>query len=338
MSGLMGKAIVIGEVGLAHEGSMGIALSYVDALASAGADFVKFQIHFPEVESSFAEKFRVRGTSQDKTRYDYWARTSFTSKQWHEIKEHCDAVGIKFLATPFSVKAFELLQDLGCDSVKIGSGDFTNPELLERAASLEGSVFASCGMATSTEIRDVVNQMKQGSAEFVLMQCTSMYPTPPNRVNARQINSLRSDFGVAVGFSDHTGTVNAGLHALSMGAAALEVHACFDKSMYGIDASASLVMKDIELLVRHAKLIEEFNTWTEKDQIALELADYREMFGRSLGLIRDFDEGDKPELRDFVLRKPGGGLEWSDRLSLIGKPLKRKVGHLDLLSREDFSL
>lgn len=331
-----GKTLVIGEVGLAHEGSLGMALSYVDSLAKAGVDYAKFQIHFADQESSFRENFRVKTTSQDSSRFDYWLRTSFSDVHWAQVKEHCEEVGVEFLATPFSSRAFDLIENLGCKSVKVGSGDFSNPELMERVASFEGTVFASCGMATMAEIESNVRAFRDSPASLILMQCTSMYPTPASRANILQIPALRAEFGIPVGYSDHSGSIHAGLHAISLGAHALEVHACFDKAAFGIDAPASLLMDEIAILSRHAEIMKSFEIVTSKDEVALELSQYRELFGRSLGLIRDFKAGQQPTQEDFILRKPGGGLSWESRKLLEGKVLARDVDHLELVSEKDF--
>jgi N,N'-diacetyllegionaminate synthase len=104
---------IIAEISQAHEGSLGIAHSYIDALATAGVDAVKFQTHIAEAESSASEQFRVKFSYEDATRFDYWKRMEFTAEQWAGLKAHCDEKGVEFISSPFSVAAVELLENIG---------------------------------------------------------------------------------------------------------------------------------------------------------------------------------------------------------------------------------
>ena len=98
------KTFLIAEIGQAHDGSLGLAHSYIDALKNTGVDAVKFQVHYADAESSKYEKFRIKFSYQDKTRYDYWKRMEFSQQQWAEIKKHCEKANLKFIASPFSIK------------------------------------------------------------------------------------------------------------------------------------------------------------------------------------------------------------------------------------------
>ena len=106
------KTFIIAEVGQAHDGSLGILHSYIDALSKAGVDAVKFQMHIAEAESSEYEPFRVKFSYEDNSRYDYWKRMEFSLEQWHEIKKHCDDVGVEFVCSPFSNMSVDWLIDL----------------------------------------------------------------------------------------------------------------------------------------------------------------------------------------------------------------------------------
>ena len=125
---------LIGEIGQAHEGSLGMALSYIDALADAGVDAVKFQVHNAEAESSKFEPFRINFSKQDNTRFDYWKRMEFSPEQWKILKERCDEREVEFLASPFSNAAVDLLEELDVRRYKIGSGEVSNFLLLEKIA------------------------------------------------------------------------------------------------------------------------------------------------------------------------------------------------------------
>ena len=121
----------IAEIGLAHEGSLGIAHSYIDALAKTGVNAVKFQMHLADYESSSYEKFRVNFSFEDSTRFDYWKRTSFTIDQWIGLKEHCERLDMDFLLSPFSIEACKRMKAMGLNTFKIGSGELSNFLMLD---------------------------------------------------------------------------------------------------------------------------------------------------------------------------------------------------------------
>ena len=114
------------EIGQAHEGSLGILHSYIDALSDTGIDAIKFQTHIAEAESSEYEPFRVEFSYEDKTRFDYWKRMEFSLSQWTGIREHCDEVGLEFISSPFSNMAVDWLEEIGVQEYKIGSGEVSN--------------------------------------------------------------------------------------------------------------------------------------------------------------------------------------------------------------------
>ena len=125
---------IIAEIGQAHEGSLGIAHSYIDALFDAGVTAIKWQIHIAEAESSIHEPFRVKFSYEDKTRFDYWKRMEFTPEQWNGLKKHCETKGLEFISSPFSNAAVELVEKIGVKRYKVGSGEVSNFLMLEQIA------------------------------------------------------------------------------------------------------------------------------------------------------------------------------------------------------------
>ncbi|RZL16570.1 MAG: N-acetylneuraminate synthase, partial [Pedobacter sp.] len=143
---------IIAEIAQAHDGSLGIAHSYIDALADAGVDAVKFQTHIAEAESSIFEPFRVKFSYEDDTRFDYWKRMEFTEQQWAGLKEHCEARGVEFMSSPFSGAAVELLNRLGVKRFKVGSGEVNNLLLLHQIAQTGKEIILSSGMSNFSEL------------------------------------------------------------------------------------------------------------------------------------------------------------------------------------------
>ena len=171
------RVYVIGEVGQAHDGSLGIAHSYIDALADAGVSAVKFQMHIADAESSSFEMFRVPFSYEDKTRYDYWKRMEFTAEQWTGLKEHCDKRNVDFLVSPFSVRAFEVLESLNVTQYKIASGEVANYLLLDKIIATRKPLFLSSGLSDLSEIKTAIDRITEVHNSLVLFQCMTQYPT-----------------------------------------------------------------------------------------------------------------------------------------------------------------
>ena len=181
------RPLVIAEIALSHDGSLGMAHAFLDAAAEAGADAVKFQTHIATAESTFDEPFRIAFSRQDSKRYDYWRRTAFTAEQWQELASHAKARAVTFLSSPFSVEAVHLLAALGVTLWKVPSGELRSRDLLEAILATKGHILVSSGMSSWQEIDDTVALLRSHGADFTLMQCTSRYPTPLNEVGLNVI-------------------------------------------------------------------------------------------------------------------------------------------------------
>ena len=152
--------LIIGEVAQAHDGSLGLAHAFIDAIANAGADAVKFQTHIANAESSTREPFRVKFSQQDATRYDYWKRMEFTEEQWRGLADHAHQRGLLFLSSPFSEEAVEMLNQIGMPAWKIASGEVKNPILMERILQTGKPLLLSTGMSSLSEV-DACGQPRQ---------------------------------------------------------------------------------------------------------------------------------------------------------------------------------
>ena len=151
---------LIAEIGQAHDGSLGMLHSYIDALGDTGVNAIKFQTHIAEAESSEYEPFRVKFSYQDKTRYDYWKRMEFTLDQWKEIKKHCDDLNLEFISSPFSNLAVDWLEEIGVQKYKIASGEINNHLMLEKIAKTGKDIILSSGLSNFTELDETINFLK----------------------------------------------------------------------------------------------------------------------------------------------------------------------------------
>lgn len=328
--------LIIAEIGQAHEGSLGILHSYIDALADTGVDAIKFQMHIAEAESSIYEPFRVKFSFEDETRYDYWKRMEFTPEQWKGIKEHCDEVGLEFMCSPFSIAAVNLLEEIGVKRYKIGSGEVSNLLLLEKLRQIQKPVILSSGMSAYEEIDKSVEFLKEQNIDVSILQCTTSYPTQPHQIGLNVIEELKNRYELPVGLSDHSGEIYAMLAAVAIGAKLLEFHVVFDKRMFGPDAKASLTIEQTKQLVVGVRNIEEMlNNPIDKNNIS-QFSELKVMFEKSLAINKDLKVGDKISLDDLEAKKPKGkGINAGEFQSVIGKTLKNDQSKYEFLNWDD---
>jgi N-acetylneuraminate synthase len=327
---------LIGEVAQAHDGSLGAAHAFIDAIANAGAAAVKFQTHIAAAESTTAEPWRVKFSVQDASRYDYWKRMEFTEDQWHGLKRHADERGLMFLSSPFSLEAVDLLTRVGVAAWKIASGEVNNKPLFERIQATGLPVLVSSGMSPWHELDAAVGRVKTAGLDLTVLQCSSIYPTPPEKLGLNLIPQMRVRYGCKVGLSDHSGTICAGLAAVALGIDVLEVHVTLSREAFGPDVSASLTTAELRQLVYGVRFIERALTNpVDKDEMAKVLAPVRELFTKSLVARTCLSAGSRLEEVDVCLKKPGTGIPASRLHEVVGRRLKRAVAAGNVIVEED---
>lgn len=328
--------LIVGEVAQAHDGSLGMAHAFIDAIANAGAHAVKFQTHLAAAESTPAEPWRVKFSRQDDTRYEYWQRMEFTEPQWAGLKAHAEDRGLLFLSSPFSLAAVALLERIGVRAWKVASGELSNEPMLERILASALPVILSSGMCPWSELDGAVRRVRQAGVDLTVLQCSSIYPTPPEKLGLNLLAELRGRYGCKVGLSDHSGTVAAGLAAAALGADMIEVHVTFSREAFGPDVPASLTTTELRQLVEGTRYIRAaLDHPVDKDHMAAELAPMRALFTKSLVAQRDLAVGTILTETDLALKKPGTGLPATRLADLVGRRLRRAVPLDTLLTEED---
>jgi N,N'-diacetyllegionaminate synthase len=331
------SVFVVGEVAQAHDGSLGTAHAFVDAVADAGADAVKFQTHIAEAESTHEEKFRVTFSRQDASRFDYWRRTGFTEEQWRGLAEHASERGLLFLSSPFSPEAVALLERVGVPAWKVGSGEVSNSPLLDRLAATGLPVLLSSGLSSLAELDSAVARL-QGRVPFAIFQCTSAYPSPPEQIGLNLLSELAGRYSCPVGLSDHSGTTYAALAAVTLGADLLELHVTLSRRMFGPDVPASVTPDELKRVVEGAAFIRTALAHpVDKDALAADLEPVRELFTKSVVPRRDLPAGTRLAESDLALKKPGTGIPAARLSELVGRTLRRDVAADELLRPEDIT-
>ena len=327
---------IIAEIGQAHEGSLGILYSYIDAIAQTGVDAVKFQMHIAEAESSEHEPFRVKFSLEDKTRFDYWKRMGFSLDQWKGIKQHCESVGLDFICSPFSNLAVDWLEEIGVEQYKIGSGEVNNFLILEKIAQTGKPIIISSGMSSYEELDQTVAFLKQRNVTFSILQCTTAYPTQPEQYGLNVIQELQKRYNVPIGFSDHSARIETCIAATVLGASILEFHVVFDRQIFGPDAKSSLTIaetKELVVAVRNIKTALE-NPIDKKSNENFK--DLKQIFEKSLAINKDLPKNHILTFNDLEAKKPKGfGIDASEFGAIIGKKLTFDKRQWDFLKEED---
>lgn len=329
--------MIIAEIAQAHDGSVGILHSYIDALAATGVDAVKFQTHIAEAESSEFEQFRIPFSYVDKTRFDYWKRMELSTEQWIAIREHCHRVGLKFISSPFSCRAVDVLETAGVDCYKIGSGEVNNLLLLHKVLLTGKPVILSSGMSNMADLDKAVNLFREQNIDVSVLQCTTAYPTQPEQWGLHILKQIRERYNIATGLSDHSGDIVSCLAATALGAEVLEFHVVFDKRMFGPDAKASIEMDEVVRLVAGVKEIKRsLAVSVSKEEQAKQVSELKQMFGKSLCVNKDLPAGHVVTFSDLEAKKPAGyGIAPSEYKHIIGKKLIRPMHQWEFLNNPD---
>ncbi len=330
---------IIAEVGQAHDGSLGILHSYIDAVAKTGVDAIKFQTHIAEAESSEYEPFRVNFSYVDKTRYDYWKRMSFSYSQWVDIKAHCEDVGLEFISSPFSIEAVELLEKLGVNKYKFGSGEITNALMLDVVAQTGKEIILSSGMSSYKELDMAVNTILRHGNELSVLQCTTKYPTQFEDVGLNVLNEMKSRYnGVSIGLSDHSGSIFPSIAAASLGAKLIEAHVTFDRDIFGPDSTSSLTLGEFSQMVEGVRAVSKMLNNPIDKSISNGSSNLKTVFGKTLAIRGDLSAGHVICVGDLETKKPAGyGIAAAEYAQVIGRKTLKSMTKNDFLKAEDLS-
>ena len=327
------RCFVIGEIAQAHDGSLGMAHAYIDAIARAGADAVKFQTHIAAAESSPQEPWRVKFSRQDASRFDYWKRMEFTEAQWVGLKEHAEECGLVFLSSPFSVESVALLERLDMAAWKVASGEINNPILMEQILGAGKPVLLSTGLTTYAEMDEVIEDIRGAGRDFAVMQCTTKYPTPPEELGLNLLSEFRERYQCPVGLSDHSANLFTGVAAASLGADLLETHVALSREMFGPDTVASLTTSELKTMIDGIRFVETaMANPMDKAILSEEQQELRTVFNKSLFVKMDLPAGTRLEPEHLIGKKPGTGIPVKQVKEVIGQRLALPVSNGEMLT------
>jgi N,N'-diacetyllegionaminate synthase len=330
--------LIIAEVAQAHNGSFEKALQYIDAVATTGVQVIKFQTHIAEAESSIHEPFRIKMLTNDKTRFDYWKRMEFSLQQWKELKSYSEQKGLEFMSSPFSNAAVDLLEALGVNNYKVGSGEVNNYLLLQKIARTRKPIILSTGMSSYEELDKSVGFLRAHNVDFSLLQCTTSYPTTAENYGLNIILDLKERYKVRVGYSDHSAKIETSLAAFMLGAEILEFHIKLDENETGPDASSSLTISEAKTLVDSIKNIATAMLNPVNKNVNSEYGELKKIFEKSLALNKPMKAGQIITFDDLEAKKPKGfGIDALQFQEVLGKPLNKDKNQWDFLTLDDLT-
>lgn len=311
---------VIAEAGSNHNRNLTKARKLVEIAAQAGTDAVKFQ-------TFTAEKLVARSESlPDGTNLCELFSRYELPHEWHrELRDLACSVGIEFLSSPFDFEAVDLLDSLGVAAFKVASGDLDNLPLLAHIASKRRPIVLSTGMGTLSEVGRALETIAgKGCDEVVLMHCVSRYPSPPDAMNLRAIDTLRQAFRIPVGLSDHTLGSQIPVAATALGIDILEKHFTDDRQQSGLDHSYSLEPDELTEMVHAVRTVEKALGTGEKVCQAVE-SETRYYARRSLFATRKIPKGKKIERSDIIIIRPQRGIQPAYLDFVLGRPAQRTI-------------
>lgn len=327
--------LVIAEIGINHGGSLDVAKAMVSAAHRAGCEMVKHQTHFVEDEMTDEAK-GIFPPNADVSIWEVMARCALSKDDEIALKKHAEDLGLIYISTPFSRAAADFLNDIGVPGFKIGSGEANHVPLIRHIASFGKPVILSTGMQTIDSLRPSVQALDDAGIEYALLECTNLYPSPPEIVSLQGITELRNAFPRAViGFSDHSIGPEMALSAVALGACILERHFTDTRYRKGPDIPCSMDPAELRFLIDRSREIQ-IALNNPKVRTAPEEDVYRFARG-SVVADKDLPAGHVVAASDIWARRPGSGeisVQHFDRL--IGARLTRAVKRNQQLLWSDF--
>ncbi len=331
----MPHVFIIAEAGVNHNGSLDLALRLVDAAKASGADAVKFQTFQADklaTRSAHKAPYQERTTSTAESQFEMLQRLELDAAAHQSLIDHCHQIGIQFLSSPFDKQSADLLATMEVPMYKVPSGELTNLPFLQHLARKGRPLIVSTGMSTLGEVEEAVQVLQAaGGSHLTLLHCVTEYPAPYAEVNLRAMQTLKSAFGLPVGYSDHTTGIEIAIAAVALGAEVIEKHFTLDRSLPGPDHAASLEPIELQRMVTAIRHVEAALGNGIKAPAQCELPNIS-VARKSVVAAGSFPAGHQLEAGDLDIKRPGNGLAPKVLPTLIGRTLRVAVANDELIS------
>jgi len=334
--------IIIAEAGVNHNGDMASAKKLIDIAVEAGVDYVKFQSFIADkLVSKVAKKASYQNINindGDDSQYNMLKKLELSHEDHLELMAYCIQKNIKFFSTAFDIDGVTYLKELGLELFKIPSGEITNFPYLRAIALCGKPVIMSTGMSTEDEIKqavDVLIQFGISKSTISILHCNTEYPTPMKDVNLKAMLSIKDNFGVEVGYSDHTLGIEVPIAAVALGAKIIEKHFTLDRTLPGPDHAASLEPNELIAMVKAIRNIELAMSGDGVKMPSQSEIKNTAIARKSIHLNKNLEKGHVISEEDIIALRPGDGISPMDWNTVLGKKLKEDKIEYDKLSFSD---
>ena len=322
------RCFIIAEAGVNHNGDMGLAKKLIGAAHAAGADAIKFQTFVTEnlvTESAEKAFYQIENDPDTSSQFEMLRKLELSEQDFLELSGYAEKKGILFLSTAFDNTSIDILSRIGVPAFKIPSGEITNIPYLKEIGLRHKPVIMSTGMTTIGEIGEALSCLRDnGCDDIILLHCTTSYPAPLSSVNLRAIATLREQFGIPVGYSDHTEGIIIPIAAAAMGACVIEKHLTLDRNLPGTDHMASLEPGDFTRMVSAVREVELALGTGDKQPQECEL-DNRRIARKSIVAALNIPAGSQLTRVMLAIKRPGTGIEPKHLESVIGKKTQSTI-------------
>jgi len=340
----MKKVLIIAEAGVNHNGDIELAKKLIDVASEAQVDYVKFQsFRADNLVSPIAKKakYQIKNIgNEDDFQYEMLKNLELSDKDHIELITYSKIKNIKFFSTAFDVDGVSYLASLGLDLFKIPSGELTNLPYLRAIGQTKKPVILSTGMADLQDIKaaiDVLIFYGTKKEQLTVLHCNTEYPTPMQDVNLHAMNSIKEEFDVAIGYSDHTLGIEVPIAAVSLGATVIEKHFTLDRNFKGPDHKASLEPKELKAMVDAIRNIELATSGDGLKKPSVSEQKNIHIARKSIHLNKDMLEGTIIRESDMIPLRPGDGISPMKWDTIIGKTLTRDLSKYEKLNWSDLS-
>jgi N,N'-diacetyllegionaminate synthase len=322
------KIVIIAEAGVNHNGDIVIAKKLVDVAADAGADFVKFQTFDANrlvTESASKADYQKFMTGNSESQQVMLRKLELSEDMHHELIAHCALKGIGFFSTGFDIESINMLVSFGQELFKVPSGEITNLPYLQHIGKFGKKVILSTGMSSMDEIENAINALESSGtprSRITVLHCTTAYPAPMSDVNLLAMQSIRKEFGVEVGYSDHTLGIEISLAAAALGATVIEKHFTLDRAFPGPDHKASLEPEELKSMIDAIRNIEVALGDGLKKLMPSEVSN-REVARKSIVARLPIIAGQVLDEENLTTKRPGTGISPMEWNNLLGKKAHR---------------
>ncbi len=304
----MSKVIIIAEAGVNHNGSMDNAKRLIEKAHEAGADYVKFQFfNSKKLVSKYAAKaeYQEKTTGSSESQFEMIKKLELGLESQKELMAYCKEIGIGFLTSPFDSEGIIELDKLGLDFMKVPSGEVTNLLYLRALKDVSCPIILSTGMCSLAEVREALFTLERD--DVTVLHCNTEYPTPMKDVNLKAMQTMKEEFDLEVGYSDHTLGIEIPIAAVALGARVIEKHFTLDKNMEGPDHRASLNPLELKSMVSAIRNIEISLGSEVKEPSESELKNIK-IARKSIVASRDIEEGESFSIENITVKRPGNGI------------------------------